>query len=651
MQPVIVVRAVSEPLPHPVTPRTPELPAHVNTRELMINPPRGDVPIDLSATALPPASLTFNELSFSVPLPHGKQQAILEPCWGHFDPGQLVALMGPSGCGKSTLLDMLAMKKTAKYSGEVLVNGHPRSQHTFQRIAAYVGQDDVMPAHWTVREAVEFNVRLKQQELPRAKRQETVDTLLQAFGLREVSETYIGGTQVRGISGGQRRRVSLARGVASRASILFCDEPTSGLSATDAELCVKGLRVVAKRLGVLVVVVIHQPRPEVAKLFDTLVLMTSKPGRMTYLGPMAGALQYVEDSGCRVPEHANLTDVLMDLVTPGTEIDASEVLAAVFSVKQRPPILEQVKHAAVVKGMTVEEMLKAAWSSRPEAQASTAAFRARVRPTAAPFRVQFAALLRRKLRITLRNPMAIGLQLGLPVVMGFLLGLVFNGIGKDLESMSVIAFVSHVVPFIFILLTMLGLQSMPVMPLLVESRGFMKHEVSEALYTEAAAVLVSFCVDVPLSLFSATIQTVIIYLFSGLPLEHFGTVVFWCVLVFFFFDGLFSLVAAVAADAQQAQTMATPFVSIFMIFNGFIVSKEAAPAMVRWIFSVSPTFYGLQATVTAVAGSLDSGDLVLRQFMFSDEGNGRGIIEIVVLTVVLRVLQTLALSRLNNVQK
>mmetsp|Transcript_58447 Transcript_58447/g.170945 ORF Transcript_58447/g.170945 Transcript_58447/m.170945 type:complete len:651 (+) Transcript_58447:81-2033(+) len=650
MQPVIVVRAVSEPLPHPVTPRTPELPAHVNTRELMINPPRGDVPIDLSATALPPASLTFNELSFSVPLPHGKQQAILEPCWGHFDPGQLVALMGPSGCGKSTLLDMLAMKKTSKYSGEVLVNGHPRSPDTFQRIAAYVGQEDVMPAHWTVREAVEFNVRLKQQELPRAKRQETVDTLLQAFGLREVSETYIGGTQVRGISGGQRRRVSLARGVASRASILFCDEPTSGLSATDAELCVTGLRIVAKRLGVLVVVVIHQPRPEVAKLFDTLVLMTSKPGRMTYFGPMADALRYVEECGCRVPDHANPMDILMDLVTPGTEIDASEVLAAVFSARQHPAILEQVARAAALKGMTVEDMLNAACTSRQETQGSHAA-QGRVRPAAAPFRVQFAALLRRKLRITLRNPMAIGLQLGLPVVMGFLLGLVFNGIGKDLESMSVIAFVSHVVPFIFILLTMLGLQSMPVMPLLVESRGFMKHEVSEALYTEAAAVLVSFCVDVPLSLFSATIQTVIIYLFSGLPLEHFGTVVFWCVLVFFFFDGLFSLVAAVAADAQQAQTMATPFVSIFMIFNGFIVSKEAAPAMVRWIFSVSPTFYGLQATVAAVAGSLGSGEMVLGQFMFSDEANGFGIMLICVFTVALRVLQTLALSKLNNIQK
>merc|ERR1719223_921788 len=75
---------------------------------------------------LPSASLTFRDLSFSVQLPTGEQKPILEPCSGHLKPGQLVALMGPSGCGKSTLLDMLAMKKTSAYRGEVLVNGRPR---------------------------------------------------------------------------------------------------------------------------------------------------------------------------------------------------------------------------------------------------------------------------------------------------------------------------------------------------------------------------------------------------------------------------------------------------------------------------------------------------------------------------------------------
>eukprot|EP00449_Zooxanthella_nutricula_P033071 CAMPEP_0198493568 /NCGR_PEP_ID=MMETSP1462-20131121/4098_1 /TAXON_ID=1333877 /ORGANISM="Brandtodinium nutriculum, Strain RCC3387" /LENGTH=232 /DNA_ID=CAMNT_0044222265 /DNA_START=35 /DNA_END=730 /DNA_ORIENTATION=+ len=206
------------------------------THDLMRQPPGADVHIDMSDMALPGASLTFKDLAFSAVLPTGESKVILEPCSGHFEPGQLVAVMGPSGCGKSTLLDMLAMKKTSPYTGQVWVNGQERNSATFQRIAAYVGQEDRMPAHWRVREALEFNAALK----CRGKRAVgLVDSLLEAFGLAGVADTYIGGDSVRGISGGQRRRVTLARGVAAQASLLFCDEPTSGLSATDAELCVK----------------------------------------------------------------------------------------------------------------------------------------------------------------------------------------------------------------------------------------------------------------------------------------------------------------------------------------------------------------------------------------------------------------------------
>merc|ERR1719293_592460 len=289
----------------------------------MKQPPVAGVRISRSDLALQGASLTFKDLAFSAVLPTGDTKTILEPCSGHFEPGQLVAMMGPSGCGKSTLLDMLAMKKTSPYTGQVWVNGWERDAALFPRIAAYVGQEDRMPAHWRVREALEFNAALK----CRGKRAAGfVDTLLEAFGLAGVADTYIGGDSVRGISGGQRRRVTLARGVAAQASLLFCDEPTSGLSATDAELCVKALRVVAKRLNVLVVVVIHQPRREVAQLFDSLVLLTSNPGRMAHCGPMAQAAAYMAMCGYAFPAQANAVDFMMDLLTPGTEQDASSAL-------------------------------------------------------------------------------------------------------------------------------------------------------------------------------------------------------------------------------------------------------------------------------------------------------------------------------------
>merc|ERR1719282_2130094 len=135
---------------------------------------------------------------------------------------------------------------------------------------------------------------------------------------------------------------------------------------------------------------------------------------------------------------------------------------------------------------------------------------------------------------------------------------------------------------------MLSLQSLPLMPLLIEERLYMKYETSEKLYAESAHILTTLCVTVPLSLLGATCQTLIIYAFSGLAYKFLPLVLGWTLLLFFFFDGIFQCVAAAAPDAQQAQTMATPFLVIFMLFNGTIVTRATAPAYLRWIFEVSP---------------------------------------------------------------
>merc|ERR1711988_1957098 len=112
------------------------------------------------------------------------------------------------------------------------------------------------------------------------------DMLMHDLGLDSVLDTPIGSETLRGVSGGQRRRVTLARGMVSGASILFCDEPTSGLSSTDAENCIKRMRYACVKFGITMFVVIHQPKPEVVELFDQLILLTSEPGRMVYQGPM-----------------------------------------------------------------------------------------------------------------------------------------------------------------------------------------------------------------------------------------------------------------------------------------------------------------------------------------------------------------------------
>merc|ERR1712187_782832 len=195
---------------------------------------------------------------------------------------------------------------------------------------------------------------------------------------------------------------------------------------------------------------------------------------------------------------------------------------------------------------------------------------------------------------TLRNPGAVGMQVFMPIGMGFVLGGIFKGIGRQ-------AFGIPQISFVFILLTMLSLQSLPLMPLLIEERTFMKHETSEKLYTESAHGITTLCVTTPLSLVGAACQTLIIYAMSGLAYEYLPLVLGWTLLLFVFFDAIFQCVAAAAPDGQQAQTMATPFLVLFMLFNGSIVSRATAPVYLRWIFEISPTTYAWQAIVIPMA--------------------------------------------------
>merc|ERR1712039_453300 len=201
-------------------------------------------------------------------------------------------------------------------------------------------------------------------------------------------------------------------------------------------------------------------------------------------------------------------------------------------------------------------------------------------------------------------------------------------------------------------LTMLSLQSLPLMPLLIEERIFMKLETSERLYKEGAYILTTLCVTVPLSLLGATIQTLIIYGFAQLPLEYLPNILGWTLLLFFLFDALFQCVAAAAPDGEQAMTMATPFLVVFMLFNGLVVTRATAPVFLRWIFEISPTSYALQSIVLMMADDAGpNGQLLVAGMGYKHGENLKGIIVIACMTVVLRVLQVLALKYLNKVQK
>ena len=208
--------------------------------------------------------------------------------------GQLVAIMGGSGVGKSTLLNILN-GNIVPASGKILINGidiHD-NQKDIEGLIGFIPQDDLLFEELTVLENIQYNARLCLAGYSEEEISKSVTKVLQELELLEFSHLKVGSPLKKTISGGQRKRLNIALELIREPSILYVDEPTSGLSSMDSEKVMLLLKHQARK-GKLVIVNIHQPSSDIFKLFDKLWIM-DKGGRIIYTGNPLDAIIYFKD--------------------------------------------------------------------------------------------------------------------------------------------------------------------------------------------------------------------------------------------------------------------------------------------------------------------------------------------------------------------
>jgi len=216
-----------------------------------------------------------------------------------FKPGTLTAIMGPSGAGKTTLLNILSGRvQTGQLSGKCLLNGQALKRSTFNAVMAaqgYVLQQDCFLEWLTVKEWMFYEAMLRLPDsMSIEKKLERAMAALSEVDLLSAASTKIGGITVKGISGGQKRRLSIAVELLRLPSVLLCDEPTSGLDATSSLKVVQLLKNLSQQgAGRTVVTTIHQPRAEIIALFDN-VLLLGKGGYIIFLGPVKKAVKHLQ---------------------------------------------------------------------------------------------------------------------------------------------------------------------------------------------------------------------------------------------------------------------------------------------------------------------------------------------------------------------
>eukprot|EP00933_Yihiella_yeosuensis_P038428 TRINITY_DN32360_c0_g1_i1.p1 TRINITY_DN32360_c0_g1~~TRINITY_DN32360_c0_g1_i1.p1 ORF type:complete len:644 (+),score=106.78 TRINITY_DN32360_c0_g1_i1:59-1990(+) len=539
----------------------------------------------------PTVQLRWTSLCYSIKdkkAPEG-EKVILHPQDGLVKPGDLLALMGPSGSGKTSLLNSLAgrlpITSGASFTGSLTVNGVAMTELPcpFADISAYVEQEDVLYALSTVQETMEFSARLRLPSTTSSEeRARRIDDALKQLGLSHVRNTNVGGTShngaIRGLSGGERKRLSIAVELLHQPKVIFLDEPTTGLDSYQALNVMENLRALATG-GCTVVVSIHQPRSAIFALLSGVYLLAA--GRPIYAGTTEDATGYFSKLGYDLPAKFNPADFLIDLV----------------SIDQRDP-------EALQKTESRLSELKEAWRSHSTTLAQQADDEAidlaekrqsilDARPAKPAgqntFWMPLYFLLQRGWREQMRDKVALIFKCVFMAFFGVIFGLVYFQLGYTQKSvqdrMGILVFLTMNQAFG----SVIGTAQVIPRQLVIVNR-----DRANRLYSVLPFYLSSFLVTVPIELFPSVANLAIVYYMSNLSGSF---LVFLGIVMLENFVGisLGMVLAASFKNVTMAPQVAPAVVILFLIFNGSFVNEESIPSYFIWLREISFIRYAFKA--------------------------------------------------------
>ncbi|CAB1109350.1 ABC [Ectocarpus sp. CCAP 1310/34] len=296
-------------------------------------------------------TLSVMDLTYSVQVTdkdtkEKQTKTLLHPVTFSIKPTEMLAIMGASGAGKSTLLDVLAQRvpfseasgrtdylpttptrpcgALPAVEGSYLLNGQAIQPKEFKRMSGYVMQDDALYPLLTVRETLRFAAELRIPNMTKADKYELVEETIRQLKLTNCADTKIGNEIHRGVSGGEKRRVSIGVDTVQQPTIIFLDEPTSGLDSTTALTIAQTLSSVCKR-NRTVAMTIHQPSTRVLDVFDKVMFLSR--GRVVYFGRPADLPAYCTGLGKTPPAYSNIGEFFLEVVDEYETADNVKALA------------------------------------------------------------------------------------------------------------------------------------------------------------------------------------------------------------------------------------------------------------------------------------------------------------------------------------
>ncbi|KAI4335067.1 hypothetical protein L6164_013748 [Bauhinia variegata] len=540
--------------------------------------------------------------------------SILKDVSGVIKPSRLTLLLGPPGSGKTTLLLALAgnLDQSLKVSGEISYNHHKLEEFVPQKTSAYISQHDLHIPQMTVRETVDFAARclgvggradIIAEVSRREKEAGTIpdpdidmymkaisvegqsenlqtDYVLKILGLDICADIMVGDAMSRGISGGQKKRLTTGEMIAGPLKTLFMDEISTGLDSSTTFQIVTCLQQLAHITDTTALVSLLQPAPETFELFDDLVLMAE--GKIVYHGHRSQALQFFEECGFKCPERKGVADYLQEVISKKDQGQYWYRAGTPYNYVSVDQFSQMFRASYWGKMLNVELTQPCDKSQSHENALSFSKY------SLSRWEL-FKACMSRELLLMRRHWFTYAFKIAQLIIVAFITMTVFIRSEMDVDLMSA----NYLLGSLYYTLVRLYTNGFAELHMTVTRLPIIYKQKAFYLYPAWAYCIPASILKIPFSAIDSLVWTSITYYVIGYSPEV--SRFFRQLLLLFTLHMSSTSMCRFLASVFQTNVMATTFANIFsllmFLFGGFIIPKPSLPSWLRWGFWVSPISY------------------------------------------------------------
>ncbi|MBW0499304.1 hypothetical protein O181_039019, partial [Austropuccinia psidii MF-1] len=526
---------------------------------------------------------------------------------GFVKPGEMCFVLGRPNSGCSTFLKVIANQRigfmnvggSVEYGG---IDAKTMEKH-YKGEVVYNPEDDTHHATLTVGQTLKFalSTKVPAQRLPNETKkifqQKILDLLLRMLSISHTKNTLVGNAQVRGVSGGERKRVSIAEMMTTRACVLAWDNSTRGLDASTALQYTKALRILTNIFRTTMFVTLYQAGEGIYEQFDKVCLINE--GRQVYFGPASEARQYFIDLGFKNQPRQTTADFLTgctdvnerqlaDGVDPGAVPQTPEEMEKAFlnsEIHQRVKSeMEQYRAYVATENRDREEFFNAVKRDKNLGASKKS-------PHTASFFSQLISLVIRDIQLKLQDRLGLIFSWSTSIAVSIIIGSLY----VNLPTTAAGAFTRGGVLFIGLLFNVFI--SFVELPSQMLGRPIMWRQTGFCFYRPGALAMANSISDIPFSAPKIFLFSLILYMMAGLTRTA-GAFFTYIVIVYFTFLALssfFRFLGAISFSFDTAARLASALVITMVLYSGYMIQEEAMKKWLIWLYYLNPVNYAFAA--------------------------------------------------------